>query len=120
MSTNQAFTDATQDRLAVKTPEANFVHVLQNEFNFSQRVSRELLSAAQEMLIGSVPAKAVRPGQVRLMVASMRAPFGPPLAETDQVEVTLTVDAGQEDAQVKAQEGTERLREGRILRLSEG
>ena len=95
MSTNQVSTDATQGRLAVKTPEANFLHVLQNEFNFSQRVSRELLNAAQEMLIGGVPAQTVRPGQVRLMVASMHAPFGPPLAETDQVEITLTVDAGE-------------------------
>ena len=119
MSTKQVFTDATQDRLTIKTPEANFLRVLQNEFNFSQRVSRELLNAAQEMLIGSVPAQAVRPGQVRLMVASMRAPFGPPLAETEQVEVTLTVDGGEQDSQVKAREGGERLREGRILRLTE-
>lgn len=119
MSTNQVFRDAMQDRLAVKTPEASFLHVLRNEFNFSQRVSRELLNAAQEMLIGSVPAKAVRPGQIRLVVASMQAPFGPPLAETDKVEVTLTVDAGEQDAQVKAWEGAEQLREGRILRLIE-
>jgi hypothetical protein len=119
MSRNQVSTNATQGRLAVKTPEANFLHVLQNEFNFSQRVSRELLSAAQEMLIGSVPAQTVRPGQVRLVVAKMRAPFGPPLGETDKVEITLTVDAGDQDAQVKAREGAERLREGRILRLTE-
>jgi len=36
----------TQDRLATKTPEAAFLHVLQKEFNFSSRVSHELLSAA--------------------------------------------------------------------------
>ena len=57
-------------------------------------VSRALLSAAQEMLVGGVPASAVRPGQVRLVVASLKAPFGPALAETDKVEVTLTVDGG--------------------------
>jgi hypothetical protein len=119
MSTNQASTKATQDRLTVKTPEANFLHVLQNEFHFSKRVARELLSAAQEMLIGSVPAQAVRPGQVRLVVASMHAPFGPSLVETDKVEITLTVDAGNQDAQVRAREGAEQLREGRILRLTE-
>jgi len=71
-----------QERLALKTPEAAFLHVLQDEFNFSQRVSHELLSTAQEMLVGSTPASAVRPGQVRLVVASLKAPFGPPLAET--------------------------------------
>lgn len=107
-----------QDRLALKTPEAAFLHVLQDEFNFSQRVSHELLSTAQEMLVGSTPASAVRPGQVRLVVASLKAPFGPPLAETDKAEVTLTVDAGADDVAVKAQTGLEGQRRGRILRLT--
>jgi DNA-binding Lrp family transcriptional regulator len=109
----------TLDRLAVKTPESAFVHVLQEEFNFSLRVSRELLSTAKEMLVGGVPSSAVRPGQVRLVVASLKAPFGPPLEETDKVEVTLTVDAGAEDAKVKARQGIEGLRQGQILRLTE-
>lgn len=108
-----------QDRLTVKTPEAAFVHVLKEEFHFSPRVSREVLHTAQEMLIGSAPSSAVRPGQVRLVVTSLQAPFGPPLAETEKVEVTLTVDAGAEDAEVKRQQGGEALRQGRILRLTE-
>lgn len=109
----------TQERLAVKTPEAAFLHVLQEEFHFSPRVSRELLSTAKEMLVGGVPSSAVRPGQVRLVVASMKAPFGPSLADTDKVEVTLTVDAGAEDAEVRRAEKAEGLRRGRILRLTE-
>jgi len=109
----------TLDRLAIKTPESAFVHVLQEEFNFSVRVSRELLNTAKEMLVGGVPSSAVRPGQVRLVVASLKAPFGPPLEETDKIEVTLTVDAGAEDARVKARQGIESLRQGRILRLTE-
>jgi hypothetical protein len=109
----------TENRLALKTPEANFIHVLQSEFNFSPRVSQELLAAAQEMLLGHTPSRAVRPGQVRQVVASMKAPFGPPLAETDKVEITLTVDAGQEDREVKRQYGQEGLRRGQILRLTE-
>jgi len=108
-----------QARLAVKTPEAAFLHVLETEFNFSSRVSRELLNTAQEMLVGGASAAAVRPGQVRLVVASLKAPFGPPLAETDKVEVTLRVDAGAEDAEVKGRDGLEGLRRGRILRLTE-
>ena len=110
---------ATQRRLETKTPEAAFLHVLKKEFNFSPRVSREVLSAAYEMLIGTVPPSAIRPGQVRLVVASLAAPFGPPLEETDKVEVTLTVDGGAEDAEVKAREGSEAVRQGRILRLAE-
>lgn len=110
-------TTSVQERLAIKTPEFAFLHVLQEEFHFSPRVSRELLSTAQEMLVGSTPTSVVRPGQVRLVVASLKAPFGPSLAETDKVEVTLTVDGGAEDAEAKRQEGAEGLRRGRILRL---
>ena len=52
----------TLDRLAIKTPESAFVHVSQKEFEFSPRVSRELLNTAKEMLVGGVPSSAVRPG----------------------------------------------------------
>ena len=110
-------TSSTDQRLSLKTPEAAFVHTLQDEFNFAPRVARELLQIAQEMLIGSRPSASLRPGQVRLVVASVKAPFGPPLANTDKVEVTLTVDAGAEDAEVKAREGVVGQRRGRILRL---
>ena len=40
----------TTDRLALKTSEAAFVHVLQDEFQFSARISQEVLQVAQEML----------------------------------------------------------------------
>jgi len=109
----------TEDRLALKTPEAAFEQVLQQEYNFSKRLSGALMQTAQEMLGGSVPAEAVRAGQMRLLVASLRAPFGPPLKETEQVAVTLTVDAGREDATVKASQGLVGQRKGRILRLLE-
>jgi DNA-binding Lrp family transcriptional regulator len=105
-------------RLASKTPEAAFLYVLQEEFSFSQRVSQEILATAQEMLVGGLPAMALRPGQVRLVVARLDAPFGPPLTETNKIEVTLTVDASADDAEVLAHEGREGLRRGRILRLA--
>ena len=69
--------------------------------------------------MGGVSSSVVRPGQVRLVVASLKAPFGPPLADTEKVEVTLTIDAGVEDAEVKAQQGPEGVRQGQILRLTE-
>jgi len=70
-----------------------------------------------EMLGLDCPSDQVRPGQVRLVVASLKAPFGPPLSETDRVEVTLTVDGGPEEAEVKARQGREGLRRGRMLRV---
>lgn len=57
--------------------------------------------------------------QKRLGTKTPEASFGPPLAEADKVEVTLTVDAGNEDAEVKAQTGSEGLRRAQILRLTE-
>lgn len=110
-------TITADDRLALKTPDATLLHILQREFNFSHRVSREILATAKDILLGGSPAEAVRPGQVRRIVVSLQAPFGPPLTETDKVEVTLTVDAGAEDAEVKARDGLEGLRRGRILRM---
>jgi len=114
MSANTA-----NDRLALETPEASFLHVLESEFNLSYREAREVVSAAQELLGLDRPTGQVRPGQIRLVVASLRAPFGPPLAETDRVEVTLTVDAGAEDREVLGRDGRTALRGGRILRLTE-
>ena len=111
--------NTANDRLALKTPEASFLHVLEHEFNLSYREAREVVSAARELLGLDRPTGQVRPGQIRQVVASLRAPFGPPLGETARVEVTLTVAAGAEDAAVLTDQGRLALRRGRILRLVE-
>jgi len=105
----------SSERLALKTPEAAFLNVLEREFHFSPRVAGEVLNAARETLDGTP--SGIRPGQVRLVVARLDAPFGPPLVDSAKLEVTLTVDAGREDRSVAAQEGREGLRRGRILRV---
>jgi biotin operon repressor len=107
------------DRLALKTPEASLLHVLESEFNLSYREAREVVSAARELLGLDRPTGQVRPGQIRLVVASLKAPFGPPLVETARMEVTLTVDAGAEDAAVLNTQGRLAVRQGRLLRLVE-
>jgi hypothetical protein len=99
------------DRLVSKTPEAAFLHVLEEEFRFSPIVSRELFAPAKEMLVGAVPAEALRPGQVRQVVARLDAPFGPDLTETSKIEVTLTLDAGAEDAEVRDRLGRSLFRQ---------
>ena len=110
-------TKTSAQRQAIKTPEAAFVHVLQDELQFSARLSGEVLQAAQELLLGHTACTALRPGQMRVIVASFKAPFGPPLDDTDLVEVTLTLDAGAEDVAVRERDGLAGLRRGRILRL---
>jgi hypothetical protein len=78
-----------EERLALRTPEASFAHVLQSKFNLSPRGAQEVGSTASEMLGLDRPGDQIRPGQVRLVVASLQAPFGPPLSETGWIEVTL-------------------------------
>lgn len=107
------------ERLASKTPEGAFLQVLEKEFQFSRRVSDELLNVTKEILLGHTKSTEIRPGQVRMVVASLKAPFGPPLADIDKVVVTLTLDDGVEDIHVKRQEGSTALRRGRILRILE-
>jgi hypothetical protein len=109
----------SSDRLAVKTPEAMFLHVLEAEFYISPRTGRQLLEVAQELLVGQMANESIRGGQMRVVVTALKAPFGPSLAESDQVAVTLTVDNGADDAEVKAREGVEGQRRGRILRVTE-
>jgi len=110
-------TTIMQERQAAKTPEAVFYQALRQEFNFSLRLAQDVLNAAQELLIGQASPERIRPGQVRRVVVKLKAPFGPSLAETAKVEITLTVDAGPEDAEVASEQGREALRRGRILRL---
>ena len=105
------------ERLGQKTPGAALLGVLVQEFHFSPRLAKDVLAAAEEILVGN--GEEVRPGQIRQIVARLEAPFGPPLAETATVAVTLTVDAGAEDAEVKRREGLGGQRRGRILRLVE-
>jgi hypothetical protein len=66
-------TKTTTDRLAQKTPEASLFHILQSEFNFSRRESREVVNVAHEMLGLDQPKGQIRPGQIRMVVASLSA-----------------------------------------------
>jgi hypothetical protein len=106
------------ERTAEKTTEAAFLHVLQKEFGFSRRTAGQVLETAHEILLGGSGREIQRAGQVRMVVASLKAPFGPPLSESEKVEVTLTVDNGKEDAEIKAREGAEGQRRGRLLRVA--
>ena len=109
----------TQTRLAAKTPEANFLHILETEFHIPPRTGRMLLETAKEVLIGEGAADVLRPGQTLAVVTALKMPFGPSLADSKKVTVKLTVDNGAEDDQVRGQEGAEALRQGRILRVTE-
>ena len=63
------------------------------------------------------PSRRLRPGQIRQVIAAVDAPHGRPLGQTEMVEVTWTVDAGEEDLDVLRMHSPRALRRVRILRL---
>jgi hypothetical protein len=60
----------------------------------------------------------LKPGQVLFQVVSAEAPANKPLSECEQVTVTLTVDAGAEDLEVRKAGGVPALRRHRMERMS--
>ena len=112
------------DRLAVKTLDQRFRRELETGFEMAPRISQGILDLAKEMF--SVDAVSstnrngrLRPGQIRQVIAASSAPHGCPLRQADMVEVTWTLDAGEEDLQVLKEHDRIALRRVRILRLTE-
>ena len=107
-----------EERLNEKTAEALFLQRLEREFQIAPRIGQEILETAQESLWGEGE-KRVETGQIEVVVAGLGAAFGPKLRESERVRVRLTVEKGSEDGEVRAQFGAERVRRGRILRVTE-
>ena len=59
----------------------------------------------------------LKPGQVLFQVVSVETPPHVPLAEGKQVTVTLTLDAGPEDLEVRQKQGVQALRRHRMQRI---
>ena len=57
-------------------------------------------------------------GRIRLLVVAAGEPAGKSLEQCQKVDVELTLDAGQEDYQLRLEYGVEGLRRSRILRLT--
>ena len=103
------------ERLEVKTPQHRFVQVLEREFEFAPRVAKAVLDEAKKNLLGG--SKDLNPGQSRKVLTKRAAPHGRRLRDTELVEITWTVDAGDEDLQFLEKHGRESLRRRRIRRL---
>ena len=103
------------ERLEAKTPDQRFLRVLKQDFQQPPRVAQAVLEEAQACLLGQV--QAMRPGQVRVILAQRSAGHGRAVDETETTEVVWTVDAGREDRQVLRRHGRVALRQVRIQRL---
>jgi biotin operon repressor len=102
-------------RLSAKTKEQQLMQILREEFHQPPRVARAILEDVQECLTGK--AKAVKPGQMRVMLVATAARHGQALVETAQTEVVWSVDAGAEDYEVAVQHGVRAMRRQRLQRL---
>lgn len=109
------------DRLAVKTLDQRFRYELETGFELAPRVSLGVLDVAKEVFgLDAVSGKQwgrLRPGQIRQVIAATGAPHGIPLRQTQMVEVTWTLNAGEEDLGVLREHGKVALRRVRLLRL---
>ncbi len=57
-------------------------------------------------------------GQIKLLVVAASEPAGKALDDCQKITVRLTLDAGQDDFQVRCRRGVPGLRRGRVLRLA--
>ena len=60
----------------------------------------------------------LKPGQILLPVVAVETASNTPLSESKQVTVVLTLDAGDEDLQIREKQGVSGLRRHRIQRMS--
>jgi DNA-binding NarL/FixJ family response regulator len=107
-------------RLDAKTLDNMFRCRIEEGANCSPFVSQAILAAVKEVF-SLAPEEAnsqLALGQIKLLVVSAEEPAGKPLEQCQKLTVLLTLDAGQEDYQVRLAHGVEGLRRARILRVT--
>jgi len=109
--------DSVWERLAAKTSDQVSFQELVTGFEIAPRTAQGILDAAKTIL--SPNTSSLRVGQIRLVATAAAARHGRPVSELDKQEITLTVDAGREDAAVLQEHDPAALRQTRILRVTE-
>jgi len=109
-----------QGRLDAKTLDSLFRRRIEEGANCSPFVSQAILNTVKEVFpIGrDEPDHQLGLGQIKLLVVAANEPAGKPLAECQKVTVLLTLDAGQEDYQIRLAHSVDGLRRARILRVT--
>jgi Protein of unknown function (DUF1670) len=109
-----------EGRLDAKTLDSLFRRRIEEGANCSPFVSQAILSTVKEVFaIGPQDADhQLGLGRIKLLVVAAGEPAGKSLAHCQKVNVELTLDAGQEDYQVRLAYGVEGLRRSRILRVT--
>lgn len=102
-------------RWQAKTPEHQFLTMLEREFNQPPRVAEAILTEAQKCLLGT--GMSLKPGQIRVVLTVRGAGHGRAMREIAKKDVIWTIDAGEEDFETCQQHGYAAMRRQRILRL---
>jgi Protein of unknown function (DUF1670) len=107
-------------RLEAKTLDSMFRRRIEEGANCSPFVSQAILAAVKEIFaVGPEDTEhQLGLGQIRILVVAAEEPAGKALDECQKISALLTLDAGQEDYQVRLAHGVEGLRRCRILRVT--
>jgi uncharacterized protein YerC len=107
------------DRLKQKQLSQQFIYEITEGLNCSAFEAQAVLDTVYRVFGAYFESNtALKPGQMRFEVVSEAAPPQLPLAKCPLVTVVLTLDAGQQDLQVKETNGIAGLRQQRIQRLT--
>jgi hypothetical protein len=106
------------DRLKQKQLDTQFVNSLIQGMNCSQFEAKAILNAVYETYQPFFDnSGAMKPGQVLFEVVSIENGAQKKLSECKMVSVILTLDAGEEDLQIKEHQGVKGLRRHRLQRI---
>jgi hypothetical protein len=106
------------DRLKQKQLDTQFVNTLIQGMNCSQFEAKAILNAVYETYQPFFDnSGAMKPGQILFEVVSIENGAQKKLSDCKMVSVILTLDAGEEDLQVKEHHGVQGLRRHRLQRI---
>jgi hypothetical protein len=107
-------------RLQQKDCDQMFVNKLIEGLNCSPIEAKGILNIVYEVYQPFFDNSAsLKPGQIIMQVVSIEAYPGKQLSESPMVNVTLTMDAGQEDLQIRKEHGVIGLRRHQLQRICE-
>jgi Protein of unknown function (DUF1670) len=109
-----------RQRADAKTLDSMFRRRIEAGANCSPFVSAAILQTAKDVfpLDPQEVASQLELGRVKLLVVAATEPAGKALDDCQKVTVTLTLDAGQDDFQLRRQRGVVGLRRARLFRMA--
>ena len=99
-----------------KSIEGEFLYELENSYELSPKLSREILNSAKQHLVRE---HILQEGQIEVTVVGIEERSGKVLEKMEKKRVRLTIDNGIEDVEVRKEFGRIGIRQVRLQRISE-